>query len=164
MEQADQPKRPGRGALMPRTNLASLLDGASTAQAPDPTSLRPAVASDGPPPAGRPQRDAHHERRGSEGADANPRGDDDRVDAGGEGGGTTALPRYLQMERKELRLRLDQADELGRLTRRLNRARAKSGERITDNTLIRVAIDLLLQRSDGLAGATEDELRKSLSP
>ncbi len=67
------------------------------------------------------------------------------------------------MERKELRLRVDQADELGRLTRRLNRARAKAGERITDNTLIRVAIDLLLQQGDRLAGGTEEELRKSVS-
>jgi hypothetical protein len=38
-----------------------------------------------------------------------------------------------------------------------------SGERITDNTLIRVAVDLLLTRADQLRGSTEDELRKSLS-
>lgn len=74
-----------------------------------------------------------------------------------------AGPRYLQMERKEARLRLDQADALARLTRRLNRARAGSGERITDNTLIRVALDALLARSDQLSGATEAELRKSVS-
>ncbi len=152
---------------MPRTNLATLLDDAPTAQAPEPTSSRLAVAGDAPPPAGRPPRDADHQGQGSGGVDGNPRRDHDPVDVGGEDrgedGGVAALPRYLQMERKELRLRLDQADELGRLTRRLNRARAKSGERITDNTLIRVAIDLLLQRSDRLAGATEEELRKSLS-
>ncbi len=71
------------------------------------------------------------------------------------------LPRYLQLERKELRVRLDQADDLARLTRRLNRARRGTGERITDNTLIRVAIDLLLQHSDQLAGTTEQELRES---
>ncbi len=73
-------------------------------------------------------------------------------------------PRYLQMERKEARIRLDQADSLAQLTRRLNRARGGGGERITDNTLIRVAVDLLLARSDRLVGATEDELRESLSP
>jgi len=68
------------------------------------------------------------------------------------------------MERKEARIRLDQADALAQLTRRLNRARGGGGERITDNTLIRVAVDLLLARSDRLGGATEDELRESLSP
>lgn len=73
-------------------------------------------------------------------------------------------PRYLQMERKEARIRLDQADALAQLTRRLNRARGGGGERITDNTLIRVAVDLLLARSDRIVGATEDELRESLSP
>lgn len=72
-------------------------------------------------------------------------------------------PRYLQMERKEARLRLDQADALAQLTRRLNRARRGTGERITDNTLLRVAIDLLLARSDQLVGLTEDELRESLT-
>ncbi|MEP6464482.1 MAG: hypothetical protein ABJC62_13955 [Frankiaceae bacterium] len=73
------------------------------------------------------------------------------------------MPRYLQLERKELRVRLDQADDLARLTRRLNRARRGAGERITDNTLIRVAIDLLLQHSDRLAGSTEQELRQSVA-
>ncbi len=73
-------------------------------------------------------------------------------------------PRYLQMERKEARIRLDQADALAQLTRRLNRARGGGGERITDNTLIRIAVDVLLARSDRLVGATEDELRDSLSP
>ncbi|HEX2807751.1 MAG TPA: hypothetical protein VHN80_16440 [Kineosporiaceae bacterium] len=72
-------------------------------------------------------------------------------------------PRYLQFERKELRIRVDQADELARLTRRINRARRGAGERITDNTLIRIAVDLLLEQSGRLAGTTEDELRKSLS-
>jgi len=70
---------------------------------------------------------------------------------------------YLQMERKEARIRLDQADALAQLTRRLNRARSGGGERITDNTLIRVAVDVLLARSDRLAGTTETELRDSLT-
>lgn len=74
-----------------------------------------------------------------------------------------AGPRYLQLERKELRLRADQADDLARLTRRLNRARRGGGERITDNTLIRVAVDLLLQHVRQLAGTTERELRDSVS-
>jgi len=56
------------------------------------------------------------------------------------------VPKYLQLERKEVRLRLDQLDALTTLTRRLNRARKGKGERLTENTLIRVAIDLLLAR------------------
>lgn len=36
------------------------------------------------------------------------------------------------------------------------------GERLTDNTLIRVALDLLMQRGDELAGTTDDELSLSL--
>ncbi len=72
-------------------------------------------------------------------------------------------PRYLQMERKEARIRLDQADALAQLTRRLNRARSGGGERITYNTLIRVAVDVLLARSDRLVGTTEREPRESLT-
>jgi hypothetical protein len=73
-------------------------------------------------------------------------------------------PGISSSERKELRIRVDQADELARLTRRINRARRGAGERITDNTLIRIAVDLLLEQQSGrLAGTTEDELRKSLS-
>jgi len=77
------------------------------------------------------------------------------------------LPRYLQFTRKESRIRADQADRLAVHVRRLNRARRHRdgpvGERITDNTLIRVAIDLLLDQADQLAGTTEDELRTSVS-
>jgi hypothetical protein len=59
-----------------------------------------------------------------------------------------------------------QAARLTELTRALNdrrrRGRSTVGERITDNTLVRVAIDLLLTRADDLAGVTEEELRASL--
>lgn len=72
------------------------------------------------------------------------------------------VPKYLQLERKEVRLRLDQLDELTSLVRRLNRARKGRGERLTENTLIRVAIDLLLKNADQLQGFTEDELLVSL--
>lgn len=72
------------------------------------------------------------------------------------------VPKYLQLERKEVRLRLDQLDELTSLVRRLNRARKGKGERLTENTLIRVAIDLLLKNADQLQGFTEDELLASL--
>lgn len=70
--------------------------------------------------------------------------------------------RYDEYERKEARLRADQYGQLSNASRRLNRARKGSGERITENTLIRVAIDLLLNREDDLAGTTEAELRKSV--
>lgn len=75
---------------------------------------------------------------------------------------TAETPRYLQLERKEVRLRTDQMDSLTKLSRKLNRNRKGKGERITENTLIRVAIDLLLQDSDRVAGLTEDELLESL--
>lgn len=52
--------------------------------------------------------------------------------------------RYDQLERKETRLRPDQYNSLSELSRGLNRQRHGRGERITENTLIRVAIDLLL--------------------
>lgn len=82
------------------------------------------------------------------------------------GGGEEQRPRrtarWQQLERKEARLGAEQWDELSRLTRQLNRARAGAGERITDNTLIRVAIDLLLEHRDVLRGTTEDELRRSV--
>jgi predicted ATPase with chaperone activity len=77
---------------------------------------------------------------------------------------STELPKYLKLERKEARLRQDQIDALTDLTRKLNRTkRLKGGERLTDNTLIRVAVDLLLSKASELQGTTEDELRSSLN-
>ncbi|MFC8041663.1 hypothetical protein ACFUOZ_20110 [Paenarthrobacter sp. NPDC057355] len=73
-------------------------------------------------------------------------------------------PRFADFERKEARLRQDQLDALDALARKIKRARKPgAGERITDNTLIRVAVDLLLARQDELRGSTEDELRTSVS-
>ncbi|GLC11128.1 hypothetical protein Mkiyose1665_57430 [Mycobacterium kiyosense] len=69
---------------------------------------------------------------------------------------------YGELERKEARLRPDQFNRLSSITRTLNRARAGKGERITENTLIRVAIDLLLQRETELDGDTEAALRQSV--
>ncbi|ASL24339.1 hypothetical protein MYCOZU1_05979 (plasmid) [Mycobacterium intracellulare subsp. chimaera] len=70
--------------------------------------------------------------------------------------------RYDELERKETRLRADQYGQLSDLSRSLNRLRAGRGERITENTLIRVAIDLLLSRESDLTGSTEIELRESV--
>ncbi len=71
------------------------------------------------------------------------------------------LPKYLTLIRKETRLREDQLEKLTVLTRKLNRQR-RGGERITENTLIRVALDLLLEQSEELKGSTESELREAL--
>lgn len=76
---------------------------------------------------------------------------------------TDELPKYLKLVRKEARLREDQLDSLTSLTRSLNRKRKGSGERITENTLIRVAVDLLMNQSDELKGTTEQDLIKSVS-
>ena len=72
------------------------------------------------------------------------------------------LPKYQTLDRKETRLRADQIEALNTTTKSLNRKRRGKGERLTDNTLIRVAVDLLLSRSDDLDGVTEEELRQSL--
>lgn len=73
------------------------------------------------------------------------------------------VPKYLRLVRKEARLSTEQFDALTDLARRLNRRKPKGvGERITENTLIRVAVDQLLAESERLEGTTEDELLTSL--
>ena len=76
---------------------------------------------------------------------------------------TNEVPKYLTLVRKEARLHEDQLDNLTRLTRALNRKRKGTGERITENTLIRIAVDLLLNKSDELKGFTEQEIKESVS-
>jgi hypothetical protein len=76
--------------------------------------------------------------------------------------GIRGLPKYLRLERKELLIWPDQITNLSILARVLNRNRRGAGERITTNTLIRVAVALLLSRSQDLVGTTEEELRRSL--
>lgn len=73
------------------------------------------------------------------------------------------VPKYLRLVRHDLRVRADQMEALAALRRRISadRGRRERSERITDNTLIRVAIDLLLAHGDELAGATEDQIRDS---
>lgn len=75
---------------------------------------------------------------------------------------SSEVPKYLTLVRKEVRLREDQLEQLTNLTRSLNRQRRGSGERITENTIIRVAVDLLLSQSSKLKGSNEDELSASL--
>jgi hypothetical protein len=71
-------------------------------------------------------------------------------------------PKYMTFTRKEARLRDDQVDDLSMLARKLARASRGGEERITDNTLIRVAVDMLLAQSSKIQGSTEEEIRKSL--
>lgn len=74
------------------------------------------------------------------------------------------VPKYLALERKEARLRGDQVDSLASLARRVNRQKPSGGgERITENTLIRVAVDWLLSQEAHVGGSTEEEIRRSLS-
>lgn len=75
---------------------------------------------------------------------------------------TDEVPKYLTLVRKEARLREDQLDDLTSLARSLNRKRQGSGERITENTLIRIAVDLLMNQSNELEGTTEQELTASV--
>jgi hypothetical protein len=71
------------------------------------------------------------------------------------------LARFARLTRKDARIRPDQDADLTALAKSLMRRRAIKAERITENTLIRVAIDLLLAHADLLRGSTEDDLRRS---
>lgn len=71
-------------------------------------------------------------------------------------------PAYLRFVRKETRLREDQQNQLTLAARRLNRAKAAGTPRITDNTLIRVAVDLLLSRIERATGDDEVALLESI--
>lgn len=73
-------------------------------------------------------------------------------------------PKWTTLERKEARLRADQLTDLADLRRHVNAQRRDRSEIITDNTLIRVAVDLLLEHSHRLRGDTEEDLRRSVLP
>jgi len=71
--------------------------------------------------------------------------------------------KYARLTRKETRVREDQYVALTQLARALMRRRTTRRERITENTLVRVAIDLLLANADQLIGDTETELLHSVT-
>jgi len=124
---------------MPKANLSDLLDS-------EPTLLAPEVPSD-------PQRrDAPELGEAIPSPTRAPRSRRTR----------TAGPAYLEFERKETRLRVDQLRELTEHARRLNRAKGAGGPRITENTLIRIAVDLLLADIDRADGSTEERIKRSL--
>jgi hypothetical protein len=64
-----------------------------------------------------------------------------------------------QTSPKFVQLRGDQQIELDILARELQAARTTKQERITANTVIRVAVDAILAHRDALVGDTEEELR-----
>lgn len=66
-----------------------------------------------------------------------------------------------QLSPKYVQLRGDQQIELDVLARELQAARTRKAERITANTVIRVAVDVLLKRRGVLVGDTEAELLSS---
>jgi len=72
------------------------------------------------------------------------------------------VPKWLTFEPKPTRQRRDQLEWIEAKRKELNVLRGRAGERLTDNTLIRVAIDLLMANGDRLVGTTEAELRESL--
>ncbi|GGN47546.1 chromosome segregation ATPase [Streptomyces fuscichromogenes] len=59
-------------------------------------------------------------------------------------------------------LREDQHSELSTLARELMLSRARKTERITENTVIRLAVDLVLRHPELLVGDTEDDLRTNM--
>lgn len=71
--------------------------------------------------------------------------------------------KYARLTRKETRVREDQYVALTQLARALMRRRASRRERITENTLVRIAIDLLLTNAEQLVGDTETELLHSVT-
>jgi len=137
---------------MPRQSVADLLGEVDQAPAVLPARLAPAEAAPAAA-AEKPEPRRPAPRRVARG----PR------DTSTAGVTESQVPKWQRLERKELRLRADQLDELARIRRTLNRQRGGEGERITENTLIRVAVDMLLGRAGKLRGTTEDELRKSVT-
>ena len=83
----------------------------------------------------------------------------------GDGDEGSGDPKWTTLERKEARLRADQLSDLADLRRRLGAHRRDRSEIITDNTLIRVAVDLLLKvHAHRLHGDTEEDLLRSVLP
>ncbi len=146
---------------MPRQSVADLLGEVDQAPPAAPPALPPEpeaeAARQRPVPLTPPARSPESRRRRQERGPRRSRG------AGTAEVTESQTPKWQSLERKELRLRADQLDELARIRRALNRQRGGEGERITENTLIRVAVDVLLGRAGRLRGTTEDELRKSVT-
>jgi hypothetical protein len=70
-------------------------------------------------------------------------------------------PATAALRPKQLMLYADQQTDLDALARALHDARQVRGERITANTLIRIAIDGLVVHGDRLQGDNEKQLLES---
>ncbi|WP_329039897.1 hypothetical protein OIE71_34720 (plasmid) [Streptomyces sp. NBC_01725] len=73
-------------------------------------------------------------------------------------------PKWRGLERKEARLHDDQVLDLALLRKKISKQRKDRSEIITDNTLIRIAVDLLFAHQDKLRGDNESELLRSVLP
>lgn len=79
-----------------------------------------------------------------------------------------ALSRWDQLNRRIFSVADPQVEELVELRKALmrlparQRVLARDRERITESTLVRIGIDLVLRHRDQIEGVTEDELRASL--
>lgn len=70
---------------------------------------------------------------------------------------------WIHQEAKTIRFYPGQFAWLTQTRKNLNDRRAARGKRITESTLVRIAVDLLAQdHADGLEGLTENELRESV--
>ncbi|WP_327299936.1 chromosome segregation ATPase [Streptomyces sp. NBC_01197] len=78
--------------------------------------------------------------------------------------GNSAKRKAVQSEErpKWVPLREDQHSELSTIARELMLARSQKTERITENTVIRLAVDLVIRYPDLLVGDTEDDLRTNM--
>lgn len=158
---------------MGRVKLTTMLDDVKNSLEPEPTAeTEPStpVAFTGPRPvpdasASKPapqERDAAQpeaDRRGAPAPLTPPRRSPTRRE---EPAADPHHVHYASLVRKEARLRDDQIESLMLRARKLSRNKVGTDERITDNTLIRIAVDMLLAREADLAGNSEAELRKSV--
>lgn len=84
------------------------------------------------------------------------------------GEGQAALSRWDQLNRRIFSVADPQVEELVELRKALmrlparQRVLARDRERITESTLVRIGIDLVLRHRDQIEGVTENELRASL--
>lgn len=109
-----------------------------------------------PPPPPRPEREFALSKPATKGIQPGSSSVDESTSKATESAAVATGPAgYLSFVRKETRLREDQQNALTQNARRLNRARKPGSPRITDNTLIRIAVDLLLDRIDDAAGDDE---------
>ena len=74
-----------------------------------------------------------------------------------EATGEPSLPKYQQMQRVEALLRPDQVEALDRWVRIIMSSRQAKQERITKNSLLRVAVDLLLCQERDLSDIPSEE-------